>query len=217
MRRGCKEFNCFCSLDWQLVAILKGSSVPPAAALQTFQTAWTTTANFQTRKSMLFSFRSSSLNLHNPRIPPPWPTLTSGGGSSAPQRVCLHVETGRLTKQTHCLESLTDKKAVALLTCVTLVAVIALIQWNRLTDSKALVDVETGAPSSERLAFKRGLLFEYLFYEQHQRQHSLIVLLTDRTERTDKTDNSNKNYNYMYLIHPLEFLFMAQHISQISK
>ena len=86
-------------------------------------------------------------------------------------------------------------------------------------DSKALVDVETWAPLLEPLALKRGLLFGYLFYEQHQhqRQRSLIVLLTDRTERTDKTDNINKNYNYMYLIHPLEFLFMAQHISQISK
>ena len=183
---------------------LKGSSVPPAAALQTFQTAWTTTANFLTRKSMLFSFRSSSLNQHIPRIPPLWPSLTSGGGSSAPQRVCLHVETGRLTKQTHCLESLTDKKAVALMTSATLVAVIALIQWNRLMDSKALVDVETWAPLLEPLALKRGLLFGYLFYEQHQhqRQRSLIVLLTDRTERTDKTDNINKNYNYMYLIYP---------------
>ena len=172
---------------------LKGSSVPPAAALQTFQTAWTTTANFQTRKSMLFTFRSSSLNMHIPRIPPLWPTLTSGGGSSDPQRVCLHVETGRLTKQTHCLESLTDKKAVALLTCVTLVAAIALTLWHLLMDSKALM---------EPLAFKRGLLFGYLFHEQHQRQLSLIVLLTHRTERTDKTDNSNKNYNYMKLIYP---------------
>ena len=76
---------------------------------------------------MLFSFRSSSLNLHTLLIPLLSPTLTSEGGNSIPHREFLHAEpVGLLTKQTQGPESLTGRKTVALMTCATLVAVIAL-------------------------------------------------------------------------------------------